>query len=73
MWHVWGVLVGKSLEKRPLKDVAVVGRTILRPILHEQDGCNLDSSGLGQEQVVGPCKYGNEPSGCIKYRNFSTK
>jgi len=28
---------------------------------------------MGQEQVVGPCKYGNEPSGCIKYRNFSTK
>jgi hypothetical protein len=28
-----GVLVGKSLEKRPLEDVVVVGRTILRLIL----------------------------------------
>ena len=68
-----GVLVRKSLDKRPLEDVVVVGRTILRRLLHEQAGCNLDSSGLGQEQVVGPCKHGNEPSGCIKYRNFSTK
>jgi len=68
-----GVLVGKSVDKRPLEDVVVVGRTILRLILHEQDRCNLDSSGLGQEQAVGPCKHGNEPSGCIKYRNFSTK
>jgi hypothetical protein len=33
----------------------------------------LDSSGSGQEPVVGYCKYGNEPSGSkIKVGNFLT-
>lgn len=70
---MYGGFGRETLDKRPLEDVVVVGRTILRLILHEQDGCNLDSSGLGQEQVVGPCKHGHECSGCIKYSNFSTK
>jgi hypothetical protein len=30
----------------------------------------LDSSGSGQGLVAGSCKHGNEPSWCIKSREF---
>jgi len=30
----------------------------------------LDSSGLGQGQVLGSCEYGNEPLGSIKGGEF---
>jgi hypothetical protein len=33
-------------------------------------GHRLDQSGSGQEQVVGSCEYGDEPSGSIKYGEF---
>jgi hypothetical protein len=36
-------------------------------------GCGLDSSGLRQGQVVGPCEYSNEPLGSIKGREFLDK
>jgi hypothetical protein len=32
--------------------------------------CGLDSSGLGEAPVAGPCEHGHEPSSSIKYREF---
>jgi hypothetical protein len=33
-------------------------------------GGGLECFGSGEEQVVGPCKSGNEPSGSLKCRQF---
>jgi hypothetical protein len=33
-------------------------------------GRGLDSSGVGQGPVAGPCEHGNEPSGFIRGRGF---
>jgi len=30
----------------------------------------MDSSGSGEDLVVGSCQHGNEPSGCIKDGEF---
>jgi hypothetical protein len=34
-------------------------------------GCELDSSGSGEDHVAGTCKHGNESSGSIKCGGFS--
>jgi hypothetical protein len=47
---------------------------ILKWILGELDGRReLDFSDLEQGEGVCSCECGNEPSGFIRHRNFSTK
>jgi len=49
----------------------VDGRIILRWIFRKWDvGYGLDRAGSGYEHVAGPCDWGNEPSGSIKYGDF---
>jgi hypothetical protein len=51
-----------------LKDPGVDGRILLKWIFERLDGGHeLDQSGSGYVQVAGCCKYGDEPSGFIKY------
>ena len=55
-------------ERDHLENPDVDGRKLLLFIFEKWD-CG-DSSGSGQRQVAGYCEYGNELSGCIKYRKF---
>jgi hypothetical protein len=64
-------LVRKREGKRPLVDLDVDGRIILKWILgNRMEGCGLDSSGSEYGPVAGSCKHGDEPSGSIKGGEF---
>jgi hypothetical protein len=65
MWEsrgVYRVLEGKPEGKRPLG----------RPRHRREDNIKMDLQevGSGQTQVAGTCKFGNEPLGSIKCREF---
>jgi hypothetical protein len=63
--------VGKSEGKNHLKDPGVDGRIILKWNFESLDGGHrLDRSELGQGQVVGSCKCGDESSGFVKCGEF---
>jgi hypothetical protein len=70
---VYKILVGKCEGNRPLGRRRQKRENNIRMDLTEiglKEEIGLDSSGSGQILVVGYCELGNEPSGCIKGREF---
>ena len=68
---VFRVLVGKPEGKRPLGNLGVDGRIILRWIFRKRGrNYGLDRAGSGWGQVAGICECGNEPLGSIKCGEF---
>jgi hypothetical protein len=61
------VLVGKPEGKRPLEDLGIDGRVILKWIFKKWDG---GMYWIDLAQVVGCCEFGNEPSGSIQCEEF---
>jgi hypothetical protein len=47
-------------ETDDLEDLGINGRIILKLLLNRKRGGGLELYGLGQGQVAGSCKYGNE-------------
>jgi len=68
---VYRALVGETEGRRPLGRPGVDGRIILKCVFNKWDAVRgLDGSGLGQGEVSGTCKCGNEPLGSIKCIDF---
>jgi hypothetical protein len=57
-------LVSKPNGRDHLEGLAIVGKIILKLILHKLGGSGFGSSGSGWELVVITCKHGNEPLVC---------
>jgi len=68
---VYRVMVGKPERKRPLSNPMRRRVDNIKTELQELGWRHgLDSSGLGQGEVVGTCTCGNEPSGSTKCGEF---
>ena len=66
-----GYWVGDLIERDHLEDLGVDGRITLKWIFRNwMEGCRMDLSGLGQEQVAGCCEGGDEFSASVKCREF---
>ena len=63
-------LVGKPEGKRPLGDLDIDGRIILRWISGKWEGVETGWSWLGIGTDGGTCEYGDEPSGSIMCGEF---
>jgi hypothetical protein len=67
----YGALVWKPEGRRPLERPRRRWENNIKVDLSEVGwGHRLDRSGSGEEQVVGFCEYGDDPSGFMKFGEF---
>jgi hypothetical protein len=70
--NAYNILIGKHEAKRSLGRSRHRCKDSIKKKLREtgQGNCGLNASGSGFQPVAGCCEHSNEPSGCIKGREF---